>query len=184
MRPLLQLRCHRPVHRLSDFREAFLETGKRSRRKVAVIFNRVPAVFDTAHVGLVFTDVMRYGHCGARISLPFDETQGSVSDARMPGRSWAPAREPNSLFEASLCRPTAPGLPIWGTGHFGTSRIFGQLSDKPLLASNQISGVWERKAQWRIEILIPTKKRFLWCWRRRPLVRPEVAAEIDGSQHH
>ena len=31
---------------------------------------------------------------------------------------------------------------------------------------------------------MPTKKRFLWCWRRRPLVRPEVAAEIDGSQHH
>ena len=88
------------------------------------------------------------------------------------------------LFEASLCRPTAPGLPIWGTGDFGTSPIFGQLSDKPLLASNQISGVWGRKAQWRIEILMPTKKRFLWCWRRRPLVRPEVAAEIDGSQHH
>ena len=80
------------------------------------------------------------------------------------------------LFEASLCRPTAPGLPIWGTGHFGTSPIFGQLSDKPLLASNQVSGVWGRKAQWRIEILMPTKKRFLWCWRRRPLVRPEVAA--------
>ena len=135
MRPLLQLRCHRPVHRLSDFREAFLETGKRSRRKVAVIFNRVPAVFDTAHVGLVFTDVMRHGHCGARISLPFDETQGSVSDARMPGRSWAPAREPNSLFEAIV--------PTDGTRaanmrdrDFGTSPIFGQLSDKPLLASN------------------------------------------------
>ena len=117
----------------------------------------------------------------------------------MPGRSWAPAREPNSLFEVSLCRPTAPGLPICGTGDFGTSPIFGQLSDKPLLASNQISGVSARKAQWRIETLMPTKKRFLWCWRRRPLARPEVAAaspiildrefdvylvEIDGSQHH
>jgi len=65
------------------------------------------------------------------------------------------------LFEASLCRPTAPGLPIWGTGDFGTSPIFEQLSDKPLLASNQISGVRGRKAQWRIEILMPTKKRFL-----------------------
>ena len=147
----MQLRCHRPVHRLSDFREAFLETGKRSRRKVAVIFNRVPAVFDTAHVRLVFTDVMRHGHCGARISLPFDETQGSVSDARMPGRSWAPARELNSLFEASLCRPTAPGLPAGGPG---TSPIFGQLSDKPLLASTQTTGVWGRKAQWRIENLM------------------------------
>ena len=100
VRPLLQLRCHSPVHRLTDFREAFLETGKRSRRKVAIIFNRVPAVFDTAHVGLVFTDVMWHGHCGARIFLRFEETQGPVSDAQMPGRSWAPAREPNSLFEA------------------------------------------------------------------------------------
>src|SRR6202043_557757 len=73
--------------------------GKGPEDKVAVIFNRVPAVFDTAHVGLVFTDVMRHGHCGARISLPFDETQGSVSDdARMPGRSWAPPGEPNSFI--------------------------------------------------------------------------------------
>jgi len=65
-----------------------------------------------------------------------------------------------TLFLKQLCRPTAPGLPIWGTGDFGTSPIFGQLSDKPLLASNQISGVWGREAQWRIEILLPTKKRF------------------------
>jgi hypothetical protein len=83
-RPLLQLRRHRPIRRPTDFREAFLETAKGSRRKVAVILNRVPAVFDTAHVGLVVTDVMRHGHCGARISLPFDETQGSMSDVRMP----------------------------------------------------------------------------------------------------
>jgi hypothetical protein len=31
---------------------------------VAVILNRLPAVFDTAHIGFVFTDVMRDGHCG------------------------------------------------------------------------------------------------------------------------
>ena len=68
-----------------------------------------------------------------------------------------------------------------GTGDFGTSPIFGKLSDKPLLASNQIFGVWGRKAQWRIEILMPTKKRFLWCRRRRPLVRPEVAAASSLS---
>jgi hypothetical protein len=82
----------------------------------------------------------------------------------------------NSLFEATLCRPTAPGLPICGTGDFGTSPIFGQLSDKPLLASTQARGVSARKAQWRIETLMPMKKHFLWCWRRRPLVRPEVTA--------
>jgi regulator of protease activity HflC (stomatin/prohibitin superfamily) len=44
-------------------------------------------VFDTAHVGIVFTDVIRDGHCGARtcIASPFDETQGSVSSARIRG---------------------------------------------------------------------------------------------------
>jgi hypothetical protein len=57
-----------------------------------------------------------------------------------PGVSGARAREPNSLFEASLCRPTAPGLPICGTGDFGTSPIFGQLSGKPLLASTNHLG--------------------------------------------
>jgi hypothetical protein len=38
-----------------------------------------------------------------------------------------------------------------GTGNFGTSPIFVQLSDKPLLASISLFGVSERKAQWRIE---------------------------------
>ncbi len=37
------------------------------------------------------------------------------------------------------------------TGDFGTSPIFVQLSDKPLLASIQLSGVPERKVQCRIE---------------------------------
>jgi hypothetical protein len=40
-----------------------------------------------------------------------------------------------------------------GTGDFGTSPIFVQLSDKALLASTQLIGVSERKAQWRIEKL-------------------------------
>ena len=102
IQPSLQLSRHRPVRRLTDSCDALLETGKRSRRKVAVILNRVPAVFDTADVGFVFTDVIRDGHCGARtcIASPFDETQRSVDNVRMPGRSGAPAREPNSLFEA------------------------------------------------------------------------------------
>jgi hypothetical protein len=81
-----------------------------------------------------------------------------------------------ALYLKQLCRPTAPGLPICGTGDFGTSPIFGQLSDKPLLASNYTRGVWGRKAQWRIEILMPMNKRFLWSSRRHPLSRPEVWA--------
>jgi hypothetical protein len=40
---------------------------------------------------------------------------------------------------------------------FGTSPIFGQLSDKPLLASVQTRGVSECKAQWRIEIFADEK---------------------------
>jgi hypothetical protein len=52
-----------------------------------------------------------------------------------------------------MCRPTAPGLPNVGTGDFGTSPIFVQHSDKPLLVSTLLVGVSERKAQWRIEKL-------------------------------
>jgi hypothetical protein len=40
-----------------------------------------------------------------------------------------------------LCLPTAPGLPLSGNGDFGTSPIFGQLSDKPLLACINLRGV-------------------------------------------
>jgi hypothetical protein len=40
-----------------------------------------------------------------------------------------------------------------GTGDFGTSPIFVQLSDKPLLVTTLLVGVSERKAQWRIDKL-------------------------------
>jgi hypothetical protein len=40
-----------------------------------------------------------------------------------------------------------------GTGDFGTSPIFVQLSDKALLVSTLLVGVSERKAQWRIKKL-------------------------------
>jgi hypothetical protein len=40
-----------------------------------------------------------------------------------------------------------------GTGDFGTSPIFVQPPDKPLLASVCLIGVSQRKAQWRIENL-------------------------------
>jgi hypothetical protein len=154
IRPSLQLSRHRPVRRLTDSCDALLETGKRSRRKVAVILNRVPAVFDTAHVGFVFTDVIRDGHCGARTCMasPSMRRRGpwAMPDARASWHLFAN----QTLFEVSLCRPTAPGPPIWGTGDFGTSPIFWQLSDKPLLACIYLVGVSERKAQWRIGTLM------------------------------
>jgi hypothetical protein len=56
-----------PFRRLIDARDALLETGKRSRRKVAVILNRVPALFDAADVGFVFIDVMGSRHRGTPV---------------------------------------------------------------------------------------------------------------------
>jgi hypothetical protein len=38
-----------------------------------------------------------------------------------------------------------------GTRDFGTSPIFVQLSDKPLLASALVCGVSEPEAQWQVE---------------------------------
>ena len=124
-------------------------------------------------------------------------------DAGVPGQCRMPGRHgtcsPTKLYlKVSLCRPTAPGLPIWGTRDFGTSPIFGQLSDKPLLACIYLVGVSERKAQWRIGTLMRRGSGFLLCWRRRSRSTPEVAAapsiildkgnltylkKIDGSQH-
>ena len=40
-----------------------------------------------------------------------------------------------------------------GNGDFGTSPIFGQLSDKPLLASIWLCGGVGRKEQWPVEKL-------------------------------
>jgi hypothetical protein len=52
----------------------------------------------------------------------------------------APA--PNvTLFGVLLCLPTAPALPPGENGDFGTSPIYGQLSDKPLLAFVRLHGV-------------------------------------------
>lgn len=62
-------------------------------------------------------------------------------------RAHAPARvlsalAPNAtLVGALLCLPTAPALPPEKKGDFGTSPIYGQLSDKPLLAFGGHYGV-------------------------------------------
>ncbi len=59
----------RSVHWLSVSAEAFLVAGKGPGREVAVVLHRVPAGLDAAHVGLIFTDVMGNGHCGARTCM-------------------------------------------------------------------------------------------------------------------
>jgi hypothetical protein len=56
------------------------------------------------------------------------------------------APEPNAtLLRALLCLPTAPALPPGENGDFGGSPIYGQLSDKPLLAFVHSHGVREMK---------------------------------------
>jgi hypothetical protein len=56
------------------------------------------------------------------------------------------ASEPNAtLFGVLLCLPTAPALPLERerereNGDFGTSPIYGQLSDKPRLAFVSLNG--------------------------------------------
>ena len=68
------------------------------------------------------------------MASPFDEAQRSVDNVRMPGRSWHPLAKHNSIW--SVIVPTdGTRAANMGTGDFGTSPIFEQLSDKPLLAS-------------------------------------------------
>ena len=60
-------------------------------------------------------------------------------DACRNRRAKAPkaliALAPNAtVIEGLLCLPTAPALPTRDKGIFGTSPIYGQLSDMPLLA--------------------------------------------------
>jgi len=58
---------------------------------------------------------------------------GAARGARsnLHGALTAPER---SSSKKLLCLPTAPALPVRDNGDFGTSPIYGQLSDKPLLA--------------------------------------------------
>ena len=53
------------------------------------------------------------------------------------------AAEPNAtLFGVLLCLPKAPALPRGENGDFGMSPIYGQLSDKRLLAFVIRWGCW------------------------------------------
>jgi hypothetical protein len=90
-------------------------------------------------------------------------------------RSWHLPRERNFYFAYHCADRRHQGCQYVGTGDFGTSPIFRQLSDKSLLASTQSFGVSERKAQRLIEFNA-TRKRFLWCWRRCPFSRKQGGA--------
>ena len=103
MRPSLQLGLHHPVRRLSDSLDAFLAAGKRSRREVAVILNRVPAGLDAAHVGFIVTDVMGSGHCGAPVRSSHRPSRSDRWRISCPGL--------NRCCRYLLCLPTAPVLP-------------------------------------------------------------------------
>jgi hypothetical protein len=57
----------------------------------------------------------------------------------------ASGRENATLVGMLLCLPTAPALPPGENGDFGMSPIYGQLSDKPLLAFVYLHGVRDMK---------------------------------------
>jgi len=65
----------------------------------------------------------------------------STRSGRAPGASADDTQSRTQLnFGVLLCLPTAPELPIGGSGDFGTSPFYGQLSDKPQLAFVDSSG--------------------------------------------
>jgi hypothetical protein len=81
----------------------------------------------------------------------------------MPGRLWHLLAN-QTLFEVTQYHRADrrhQGCSNMGTGDFGTSPIFGQLSDKPLLAGTKHLGCRDVKHKWRIETLKPMTERFL-----------------------
>jgi hypothetical protein len=66
-------------------------------------------------------------------SASADERDTRRKQARTPAVPMAPAPI-TALIEVLLCLPTAPALLLERSGDFGTSPIYGQLSDKQLLA--------------------------------------------------
>jgi hypothetical protein len=78
---------------------------------------------------------------------PFDEGSRATSSARTweGAGAYGTRIRCNSLFGVLLRLPTAPGAATVWNGDFGTSPIFGQLSDKPLLASIWLCGVSDVK---------------------------------------
>jgi hypothetical protein len=79
--------------------------------------------------------------------------KASMRERSMLG--WAtPGTRSRTQLQLEYCVPTdGTRAASVGTGDFGTSPIFVQLSDKLLLVSTLLVGVSERKAQWRIDKL-------------------------------
>jgi hypothetical protein len=72
----------------------------------------------------------------------------------------APAPEHDSIW--SVMPADGNRAASVGTGDLGTSPIFVQLSDKPLLASVWLFGVGEPKAQWRVQKLRAADSMMAW----------------------
>ena len=58
----------------------------------------------------------------------------AARNARSDGAGAVSTRAERNSRGVLLCLPTAPALPPGENGDFGTSPIYGQLLDKPLLA--------------------------------------------------
>jgi hypothetical protein len=89
---------------------------------------------------------------GLRLSMRARAPQ-AARGRRGGGCLWHTHPNANSIWSVILPADGTRTATV-GNGDFGTSPLFGQLSDKPLLASIWLRGVSERKAQWRIEKLL------------------------------
>jgi hypothetical protein len=89
--------------------------------------------------------LQKIGNDGFRISIRTRERRKQRASLTNTGADGTRAEQ--SSTGMILCLPTAPLLPIGGSGDFGTSPFYGQLSDKPLLALCTLPGVPEVKEQ-------------------------------------
>ena len=75
------------------------------------------------------------------------------------------------------CLPMAAGLPIGGSGDFGTSPFFGQLTDKPLLVSDYRRGVSDAKRNRGREISVQQHDR---PWKRSSSSMPALSLKFQA----
>jgi hypothetical protein len=143
----------RPVRRLSDSLDTFLAAGKRPRREVAVILHRVPAVLDAAHVGFVFADVMGRGHSVLELAGLAPSSEGSAPQAgreHLETDSFRRRSQPQFIGDL-FCLPTGTRAANGGSETSVRRRFSCSSRTSCCLPGVQLSGVPERKAQWRVE---------------------------------
>jgi hypothetical protein len=100
-------------------------------------------------------------------------TESCLSSVLWASKTLAPAApDMNHVAERlKLCLPMAAGLPIGGSGDFGISPFFRQLTDKPLLVSMYIDGVSDAKShrgreisvQNLLAVRLPPRARAMVC---------------------